>query len=802
MIDSDFRWSTGIECSFIPHLGIDQYKWTQHDRFWRQDFALIGQDLGCRWLRYALPWHEIERQPGQYDWGWFDQRLALFEELGINLMLDLAHFGTPTWLPDAFADPDFPAALERLARAFGERYAGRVPCVCPINEPLITSLFCGDIGLWPPYGHGLNRYITTLSRVGQGFCRAVKVLRETMPGVEILVCDSLEVAVTYEDSGPETSPFLRETLRDDVTRRMHRRHIGTDLVQGRIDHTHPLLPWMQKAGFSDYDCHWFLKHRASIDIIGLDYYEHTEVELYTTPEGYYRQRSLKPPLGLYQAAQDYWTKYHIPLMVTETSAGGGDGDKVAWLEKSVHDVRRLRAEGFPVIGYTWWPVIDHLDWDGALLHQTGHIHPVGIYRLERGPGGKLERRPTGLRDAYKALIDGGSAAAGPLVETEDQRAQRQSREAFRQSSGPVKLGWPIIAFGPAPKHYQLPGRNEHLFREISRRHRVLYVEEPIWSESEEHGRAGLHFYPLHPNLYNLSIHLPAALEHDKKAAWNECRRLLAEALAEPPLAGNGDGAVGGHGGAADAALISEDMLPGARATVYDAADHVPDEALRARADLVFTASEGAHALAPGSVYLPPGVETRHFARAQSRRVAVPNDMNFVPRPVLGYFGAVDERLDYELIAALADADPNWSLVMVGPVERINPESLPRRANIFWLGRRPYGEMPDYAHGFQVGIAPFAVNEATRLHRPAKLGEYLLAGRPAVCTDLPEARSEDFAGGVVLAGTREEFIEACRRAVRGADHEATQRVRRAWAKRSWKRVARTMEAGVEAILAKK
>ncbi len=97
--------------------------------------------------------------------------------------------------------------------------------------------------------------------------------------------------MTYEDSGPETSPFLRESLRDDVARRMHRRHIVTDLVQGRIDHTHPLLPWMQKAGFSDYDCHWFLNAtRRRIDIIGLDYYEHTEVELYTTPEGYYRQR--------------------------------------------------------------------------------------------------------------------------------------------------------------------------------------------------------------------------------------------------------------------------------------------------------------------------------------------------------------------------------------------------------------------------------------------------------------------------------------------------------------------------------
>ena len=431
MIHSEFRWATGIECSFIPHLGIDQYKWTQHDRFWRQDFQLIGQDLGCRWLRYALPWHEIERQPGQFDWKWFDDRLAAAEEQGISLLLDLAHFGTPTWLPDAFADPDFPGALERFAAHFGPRYAGRVRCVCPVNEPLITSLFCGDIGLWPPYGRGLNYYMTTLSRVGQALCRAIKVLRETMPGVEILVCDSLEVAVTYEDSGPETSAFLRETLRDDVARRMHRRHIVTDLVMGRITGSHPLLIWMQKHGFSDYDLRWFEKHRQTFDVIGLDYYEHTEVELYTTPAGYTPPRERRPPVGLYQAAQNYWDKYHIPLMLTETSVGGHDGDKIAWLEKSVNDVRRLRAEGFPIIGYTWWPVIDHLDWDGALLHQTGHIHPVGIYRLERGAGGRLERHPTGLRDAYRALIQGGNEAVGTLVEAVAQRERREAHAAAR-----------------------------------------------------------------------------------------------------------------------------------------------------------------------------------------------------------------------------------------------------------------------------------------------------------------------------------------------------------------------------------
>ncbi len=801
MIYSDFRWATGIECSFIPHLGIDQYRWTQHDRFWRADFELIANDLGCRWLRYALPWHEIEPQPGQFDWRWFDERLGLFEQLGITPMVDLAHFGVPTWLPDAFADADFPAALERFARAFGERYAGRVKVVCPVNEPLITSLFCGDIGLWPPYGRGLNNYMTVLSRVAQAVCRATRALRATMPGVEILVCDSLEVAVTFEDSDETTSPFLKESLRSDVTRRMHRRHIVTDLILGRVNAHHPLLPWLQKHGLSDFDVHWFQRNAQTIDLIGLDYYEHTEVELYTTAEGYYRQRELRPPVGLYAAAQDYWNKYHVPLMVTETSVGGHDGDKIAWLERSVADVRRLRAEGFPLIGYTWWPAIDHLDWDGALLHQTGHIHPVGIYRLERRPGGRLERIPTGLRDAYRALVEGGNATAGPLVETDAQRDQRAARAAAVAASRPAALGWPVIAHGTVPWSSVAWHREQHIFSRLSKRHRVLYVEPPVWSEGEEHPRSGLGFHPMFPNLFSLSMHLPAALGNDPKTAGRECRRLLAETLAQPPLAGQFEGCVHWFTDPAAGPLFMGHFE--ARATVYDGADLVPEPGLLAHAATVFAAGHGTEeairAAGGQSVFVRDGVAVREFARTRSRRVAVPNDINFVPRPILGYIGVIDTRLDYALIAALAESDANWSIVMVGPVTGIDPEQLPRRKNIFWIGPRAYGEMPDYAYGFQVCLAPFALTDATRLHDPQKIGEYLMAGREVVSTDLPEV-GRGFEGLVSVAGSHEEFIAACRRAVDQPDPEAIQRGRRAMAKHDWKHTVAAMERQVEAMLA--
>ena len=803
MIPSDFRWATGLECSFIPHLGIDQYRWTQHDRFWRTDFALIANDLGCRWLRYALPWHEIESQPGKFDWRWFDERLDLFEQLGIVPLVDLAHFGVPTWLPDAFADADFPVALERFAQAFGERYQGRIRVVCPINEPLITSLFCGDIGLWPPYGRGLNNYMTVLSRVAQALCRATRALRATMPGVEILVCDSLEVAVTFEDSDETTSPFLKESLRVDVERRMHRRHIVTDLVLGRLNGHHPLLPWLQKHGLSDFDIHWFQRNAQTIDIIGLDYYEHTEVELYTTPEGYYRQREMRPPLGLHHAAQDYWNKYHIPLMVTETSVGGDDAAKIAWLERSVADVRRLRAEGFPIIGYTWWPVIDHLDWDGALLHQTGHIHPVGIYRLERRPGGKLERVPTALRDVYRALIQGGDKTAGPFVETAGQREHREARAAAVAASRPAALGWPVIAHGPVPWSGMLWHRPQYIFSELSRHHRVLYVEPPIWSEGEEHPRAGLGFHPLYPNLFSLSIHLPASLEHDPKTAGRECRRLLAEALTQAPLAGNFDQAVHWFADPTVAPAFAGHF--GARTTVYDCVDRSPDLALLAESNVVFTGSHGTQEAVESAgargLCLPDGVSVRGFARTHSRRIAVPNDINFVPRPLLGYFGTIDTRLDYNLIAAVADADPDWSIVMVGPVTGIDPEHLPRRRNIFWIGPRAYGEMPDYAYGFQVCLVPFLVTEATCLHRPLKVSEYLMAGRPVVSTALPEVQ-RGFGDLVAIAESTDAFVAACRRAVDTPDHETILRGRRTMAKQRWKRTVAAMERRIDDVLAPK
>jgi len=99
---------------FPPHINVDQFQWTQHDKFWRDDLRRAREELGIKHLRYAFPWHVLEAQRGNFDWSYSDERIEAFDKLGFNLMLDAMHFGTPLWLKQAVGDPEFPEALENF----------------------------------------------------------------------------------------------------------------------------------------------------------------------------------------------------------------------------------------------------------------------------------------------------------------------------------------------------------------------------------------------------------------------------------------------------------------------------------------------------------------------------------------------------------------------------------------------------------------------------------------------------------------------------------------------------------------
>ena len=238
----------------------------------------------------------------------------------------------------------------------------------------------------------------------------------------------------------------------------------------------------------------------------------------------------------------------------------------------------------------------------------------------------------------------------------------------------------------------------------------------------------------------------------------------------------------------------------AAAVVYDCMDELAsfrfappalaglEAALMAEADLVTTGGwslwearrddhRNIHAF-------PSSVETAHFATARTA-LAAPADQACLPGPRLGWYGVIDERVDTNLIAALAAARPDWSVVMIGPVVKIDPASLPQAPNLHWLGQKSYDQLPAYLAGWDVALMPFALNEATRFISPTKTPEYLAAGCPVVSTPVCDVvRQYGHLQAVSIADGAPAFVAACAQALAGDRGDRQAEADAALATQSW------------------
>jgi UDP-galactopyranose mutase len=190
---------------------------------------------------------------------------------------------------------------------------------------------------------------------------------------------------------------------------------------------------------------------------------------------------------------------------------------------------------------------------------------------------------------------------------------------------------------------------------------------------------------------------------------------------------------------------------------------------------------------------PSSVDVRHFERARERELSHPLQ-HAIAHPRLGFFGVIDERFDGALTAALADAHPEWQLVLVGPVLKIDPASLPRRPNIHYMGQQPYADLPAFLAGWDVCLLPFARNDATKFISPTKTLEYMAAELPIVSTPITDV-AEPYGNIVYLGGTPEEFIAACEAAMASSPEERASRaaqMRQVLAGTSWEVTVAAME----------
>jgi UDP-galactopyranose mutase len=254
-----------------------------------------------------------------------------------------------------------------------------------------------------------------------------------------------------------------------------------------------------------------------------------------------------------------------------------------------------------------------------------------------------------------------------------------------------------------------------------------------------------------------------------------------------------------------------------RAVIYDSMDELsafqgaPRELLDREAellewaDLVFAGGPSLYRAKrdrnPSVHCFPSSVDAAHFRRSRDLRDA--DDQARLPRPRLGFYGVIDERLDLALPDALAAAHPEWQIVMIGPVAKIKPQALPRRENIHYLGQRTYDQLPAYLGGWDVCLLPFARNEATRFISPTKTLEYMAAERPIVSTPIPDV-AEPYSDIVYLGDTTEAFVAACERALAADAAERGERaakMRAVLSRTSWNTTAHEMECLIEQVLEK-
>ena len=207
-----------------------------------------------------------------------------------------------------------------------------------------------------------------------------------------------------------------------------------------------------------------------------------------------------------------------------------------------------------------------------------------------------------------------------------------------------------------------------------------------------------------------------------------------------------------------------------------------------KAHLVFTGGmslfEAKRDQHPRVYPFPSSIDVPHFAKAR-KFVADPDDQKHIPHQRLGFCGVIDERMDLDLVAAVADAQPDWHWVMVGPVVKISHSDLPQRSNIHFLGMKAYTELPSYLAGWDVAVLPFARNESTRFISPTKTPEYLAAGRPVVSTSIRDVVTPYATLGLVhIADQASEFVTAVNKALGEDAKQRLSQVDALLAQNSW------------------
>lgn len=380
---SKFMFATGVEnsCPTIEWKGKiirqDELAKTKHYEFWREDFRIL-RELGIDYLRYGPPYFSTHTGAGRYDWSFSDETFYALHEQKVTPIVDLCHFGVPDWIGN-FQNADWPKLFAEYARAFAHRFPW-VRFYTPVNEIFIAATFSAQFGWWNERLKSDRAFVNALKNLCKANVLAMHaILRERRDAVFI----QSESTQYFHPEEPECENYAR--------RYNEKRFVSLDLTYGHhLNAT--VYEYLLDNGMSRDEYHWFLQnHVRSRCVMGNDYY--------ATNENLVHQDgsiSLSGEIfGYYPITHQYFSRYCLPVMHTETNNLGGE-HPVKWLLKQWANVHRLRQDGVPFVGFTWYSLQDQVDWDSALTQDNGTINNLGLCNLDRNIN------PVG--HAYKKLI--------------------------------------------------------------------------------------------------------------------------------------------------------------------------------------------------------------------------------------------------------------------------------------------------------------------------------------------------------------------------------------------------------------
>ncbi|HXS95435.1 MAG TPA: family 1 glycosylhydrolase [Candidatus Limnocylindrales bacterium] len=378
-----FMFATGVENSYptIQWKGKivrqDELAKTKHYECWQEDFRIL-RELGIQHLRYGPPYYKTHTGPGKYDWDFTDQTFKALHAQKVTVIADLCHFGVPDWIGN-FQNGDWPKLFADYAGAFAERFPW-VRFYTPVNEIFVAATFSAQLGWWNERLSSDAGFVTALKHLCRANVMAMHAILAKRPDAIFIQSESTQY---FHPDGPDcekVANFFNE-----------KRFLSLDLTYG--SHVNDrMYEYLLDNGMTRDEYHWFLDHHCkSRCVMGNDYYATNENLVHSDGSV-----SLAGEIfGYYPITHQYFSRYRLPVMHTETNGLGGQ-EAVAWLRKEWANVHRLKLDGVPLVGFTWYSLQDQVDWDTGLREDNGRVNPLGLCDLSR------KIRPVG--HAYKALI--------------------------------------------------------------------------------------------------------------------------------------------------------------------------------------------------------------------------------------------------------------------------------------------------------------------------------------------------------------------------------------------------------------